>query len=61
MCIIPQNTWVRQDYAVLEQKHNSSLGQKCVHWKGTCVDELVGLQHRLNGREFERTPGNNGE
>ena len=26
--------------------------------KGTAEDEMVGLHHRLNGHEFEQTPGN---
>ena len=25
--------------------------------KGTTEDEMVGWHHRLNGREFEQTPG----
>ena len=27
--------------------------------KGTTKDEMVGWHHRLNGREFEQTPGHN--
>ena len=26
--------------------------------KGTTEDEMVGWHHRLNGHEFEQTPGN---
>ena len=28
--------------------------------KGTKEDTMVGWHHRLNGHEFEKTPGNNG-
>ena len=34
-----------------------AMEQACIIGKGATEDEMVGWQHRLNGRESEQTPG----
>ena len=42
----------------LIEKDPDTMKDRRQEEKGTTEDEMVGWHHRLNGHEFEQTPGN---